>query len=153
MFSYVCLFSFPNMNDFTWQANSKLAIKVKKVKDVKNVKKSKSHQPATSQLAIKDKKVKKSKSQPPAAKSKSQPPAASSSMLQSQRASLLYKPAGQLNKPRFYGSVTVYTSIPDKCWRVKPGKGRRDEKLFKNHTNPRCAWDELVKHVKSLPQL
>ena len=55
-------------------------------------------------------------------------------------------------KPRFYGSVTIYTTHVEKAWRVKPGPGRRDEKRFNFTTTPRVQWSELVKHVKSLQQ-
>ena len=63
---------------------------------------------------------------------------------------LEYRPA--VTKPRHYGSVTIYTSVPTKAWRVKPAPGRRDETIFKYSVSPRARWDKLVKLVKSLKQ-
>ena len=64
---------------------------------------------------------------------------------------LEYRPA--VTKPRHYGSVTIYTSVPTKVWRVKPAPGRRDETIFKYSVSPRAHWDTLVKLVKSLKQV
>ena len=61
-----------------------------------------------------------------------------------------YRPS--VTKPRHYGSVTIYTSVPTKAWRVKPAPGRRDETIFKYSVSPRARWDKLVKLVKSLKQ-
>jgi len=96
-----------------------------------------------SQLAIQDKKVKK-----PLAKKKSQ--LAIKDKKPIDKDVLLYKHACKL--PRYYGSVSIYTSLAESLWRVKPGPGRRDELKFKFNTAPRIQWAALVKHVKSLPQ-
>ena len=58
-----------------------------------------------------------------------------------------------VTKPRHYGSVTIYTAVPTKAWRVKPAPGRRDETTFKYAVNPRAHWATLVKLVKSLEQV
>ena len=64
---------------------------------------------------------------------------------------LEYRPA--VTKPRRYGSVTIYTSVPTKAWRVKPAPGRRDETFFKYSVSPRDHWKKLVKLVQSLEQV
>ena len=120
------------MNDFTLQA--KLAIEDKKANKVKKVKK-----PLTN--------VKKplTKVNKPLTKTRAPTPPLALDMRM-----LQYKQAHKL--PRHYGSVTIYTSLADSLWRVKPAPGRRDEMKFKFNTNPRVQWAALVKHVKSLPQ-
>ena len=62
-----------------------------------------------------------------------------------------YRPS--VTKPRHYGSVTIYTSVTTKLWRVKPAPGRRDETTFKYSVHPRAHWATLVKLVKSLQQV
>ena len=64
---------------------------------------------------------------------------------------LEYRPA--VTKPRHYGSVTIYTSVPTKTWRVKPAPGRSDQMHFKYSVSPREHWATLVKLVKSLEQV
>ena len=62
-----------------------------------------------------------------------------------------YRPS--VTKPRHYGSVTIYTSVPTKTWRVKPAPGRSDQMHFKYSVSPREHWATLVKHVKSVEQI
>ena len=64
---------------------------------------------------------------------------------------LQFRPA--VTKPRHYGSVTIYTSVPTKAWRVKPAPGRSDQMHFKYSVSPREHWATLVKHVKSVEQV
>ena len=60
---------------------------------------------------------------------------------------LIYKAKEIL--PRYFGCVTIYTDVQLNLWRVKPGKGRRDEKKFSRSP---ANWEKLVVHVKGLKQ-
>jgi hypothetical protein len=53
--------------------------------------------------------------------------------------------------PRFYNEATIYTDGKRGFWRVKPGKGRRDDKKFNrgsDEASERDAWRLLVKYLK-----
>ena len=65
-----------------------------------------------------------------------------------------FKPS--FRKPRYYGSVTIYTSQRQHQWRIKPGPGRPDEFIFGFHGCPEyqeLQWMLVVRKVKSLPQV
>ena len=65
-----------------------------------------------------------------------------------------FKPS--FRKPRYYGSITIYTAKAKKEWRVKPGPGRRDEFKYNFNGTPEfqeLRWRMVVKKVKSLPQV
>ena len=59
-----------------------------------------------------------------------------------------YRTAKDYNKPRFYGEKTLYTDTINQKWRIKPGKGRRDHKMFSFRTDPRATWNDVVKALK-----
>lgn len=61
-----------------------------------------------------------------------------------------YRTAKEFNTPRYYGGKTLYTDTIRQVWRIKPGKGRRDHKMFSFKTNPRETWNEVVKALKKL---
>ena len=61
---------------------------------------------------------------------------------------LSYGPASTF--PRYYGCVTLYNDVGGSLWRVKPGVGRRDHKMFSYKVDPRSVWMSLVKHVKTI---
>jgi len=55
---------------------------------------------------------------------------------------------------RLYGCVTIYVDTESKCWRVKPGPGRRDERKVSFASGQNAdKWQKVVDHVKSLPQI
>ena len=54
---------------------------------------------------------------------------------------------GKKSGPIFYEHVTVYTDRKSKKWRVKPGKGRRDEKIVNFRSEPRVAWANVQQHA------
>lgn len=59
-----------------------------------------------------------------------------------------YRTAKDYNKPRYYGEKTLYTDTIKQKWRIKPGKGRRDHKMFAFKTDPRATWNDVVKALK-----
>ena len=61
---------------------------------------------------------------------------------------LSYGPASTF--PRYYGCVTLYNDVPGSLWRVKPGVGRRDHKMFSYKVDPRSVWMTVVDLVKTL---
>ena len=65
-----------------------------------------------------------------------------------------FKPS--FRKPRYYGSITIYTSQRQHQWRIKPGPGRPDEFIFGFSGTPEyqeLQWMLVVRKVKSLPQV
>ena len=52
---------------------------------------------------------------------------------------------------RYWKDCTIYRDRRRQCWRIKPGPGRRDEAYvyFKN-VDEKVAWEDVVKHLKSL---
>jgi hypothetical protein len=50
-------------------------------------------------------------------------------------------------KPVHFMSVTVFTDTLNKRWRIKPGCGRRDEKMVAYRNEPRVAWARLQEKV------
>ena len=50
-------------------------------------------------------------------------------------------------KPVHFMSVTVFTDTLNKRWRIKPGCGRRDEKMVSYRNGPRVAWLTLQERV------
>ena len=48
---------------------------------------------------------------------------------------------GKKAKPMYCGCITVYVDMHKQNWRVKPGKGRRDEKHVNMGSEPRVAWN------------
>ena len=57
------------------------------------------------------------------------------------RVALPYK--GVQKGPVHFKSVTIYTAKPKRVWQVKPGVGRRDEKIVKFATDKRLAWSTV----------
>ena len=57
------------------------------------------------------------------------------------RVALPYK--GVQKGPVHFKSVTIYTCKPKHSWRVKPGIGRRDEKIVVYATDKRLAWSTV----------
>ena len=62
------------------------------------------------------------------------------------RQNLPYK-KGHKDFPRYLDHVTVYSSKAKKMWRVKPGCGRKDEKLIPWATDPRVKWEKVLTEV------
>ena len=56
----------------------------------------------------------------------------------------------ECSKPRYYGSVTIYSDMRGQQWRVKPAPARRDERKFPRTPS---GWKAVIKHVKSLKQV
>ena len=59
------------------------------------------------------------------------------------------------HRPRYYGSVTVYTDSVNHLWRVKPGPGERVHKMFHmkaTEAESRKQWATVFAYVKSLKQ-
>jgi hypothetical protein len=53
-------------------------------------------------------------------------------------------PGPKKRKPIHYEQITIYTDATKKKWRVKPGVGRRDEKLISFSSEPRVAWSSVL---------
>ena len=49
--------------------------------------------------------------------------------------------------PTHYKSITIYTDKPSQAWRVKPGAGRRDEKIVNYAKDKRLAWNTVQEKV------
>ena len=46
-------------------------------------------------------------------------------------------------QPMHCGCITVFADLRRQTWRIKPGKGRRDEKHVRMGSEPRVAWNSV----------
>ena len=56
----------------------------------------------------------------------------------------------KVHEPRRFGKSTIYTSIADQKWRLKPEPGSRKETQFPFTDEPEKQWKLLVKKLKEL---
>ena len=63
---------------------------------------------------------------------------------------LEFKSPSTARKPRYYKSATIYNDRKRKLWRLKEAPGRRDETFYYDKTEPKQAWEKLVRDMKRL---
>jgi hypothetical protein len=81
----------------------------------------------------------------PAAAPAAASPARSKAILRQVQQGMPY--TSKNRKPVHFMSVTVFTDTLNKRWRIKPGCGRRDEKMVSYRIEPRVAWLTLQERV------
>ena len=81
----------------------------------------------------------------PAAAPTAGSPARSKAILRRVQQGLPY--TSKNKKPVHIMSVTVFTDTLNKRWRIKPGCGRRDEKMVAYRNEPRIAWARVQEKV------